>query len=68
MKVRLVPHIQEPQNITYKRMSHLQDFIHELIKSFASSDVLQDMRVNVSEEGTEKVIWYKVKKDEGHPA
>jgi len=27
-----------------------------------SSDVLQDMRVNVSEEGSEKVIWYKVNK------
>ena len=25
-----------------------------------SSDVLQDMRVNVYEEGSENVIWYKV--------
>ena len=26
-----------------------------------SSDVLQDMRVNVFEEGSENVIWYKVR-------
>lgn len=25
-----------------------------------SSDVIQDMRVNVCEENSEKVIWYKV--------
>ena len=32
--------------------------------SLTSSDVIQDMRVNVSEEeGSEEVIWYKVKKE-----
>ncbi|KDR78177.1 hypothetical protein GALMADRAFT_245210 [Galerina marginata CBS 339.88] len=25
-----------------------------------TSDVIQDMRVNVSEEGSDQVIWYKV--------
>lgn len=27
--------------------------------SFRSSDVLSDMRVNVSDEGSDKVKWYK---------
>lgn len=34
--------------------------VHVLANLSCSSDVLADMRVNVSEEGSEQVLWYKV--------
>jgi len=35
-------------------------FLNDLLFIDKSSDVLQDMRVNVLEEGSDKVTWYKV--------
>lgn len=34
-----------------------------MFNCYQSSDVLQDMRVNVFLEGSEEVIWYKVSTD-----
>jgi len=30
------------------------------ITAFISSDVISDMRINIREEGSDKVLWYKV--------
>ena len=31
-----------------------------VLKHYNSTDVLSDMRVNVLQEGSEKILWYKV--------
>lgn len=64
LELRLDLRIQKHPVILLKReRQHLTllKSIHVQISTLTSSDVLQDMRVNVSEEGSENVIWYKVK-------